>query len=287
MSGPTFLGIFLYNLHSVGARMISPLWSNKYLSLVEDVVTGSVYPHMGSCDWGDNCASTVKYDRASRFGGNDWPVHGYTMIGHLRLRNIRHAIETCVSEDVPGDFVELGVWRGGAILYAKAVLDVLGVRDRRVVGVDAFEDIGGYGRNTEYLSVDLRFVVDLFERFGLHDDSVVLVKGFFSEALPQLRVQYQAEGRQISVLRMDSNYYDSHMEVLFNLYEFVPVGGYVIFDDWSFPAVQKAWADFAAFFGCPEIPMWVQQPEDGFGAFFRKVLSVSVEQGKLPSPTGK
>jgi len=56
---------------------------------------------------------------------------------------------------------------------------------------------------------------------------------------------------------VDSNYYDSHMKVMFNLNEFVPVWGYVIFDDWSFSGVQIASADFAALCGCPEKPEWI------------------------------
>jgi hypothetical protein len=35
------------------------------------------------------------------------------MVGHLRLDNVRRIIEDVVENNIPGDFVELGVWRGG------------------------------------------------------------------------------------------------------------------------------------------------------------------------------
>jgi len=199
-------------------------WSNKYLAILENVMTGSIYPHV----------------------------------------------------------VELGVWRGGTLLFAKAVLDVLGAHERNVVGVDAFETITGYGNSQNYLSVELSFVVDLFKRFNMYDSSVVLIKGMFREALPELRKQFIVNGRHISVLRMDGNYYDSHMETFFNLYEFVPVGGFVIFDDWCFSVVQQAWSDFAQLFGSPETPSWIHNPDDTNGAYFVKRRAVNVDATKMP-----
>ena len=118
------------------------------------------------------------------------------------------------------------------------------------------------------------------------DEGVPRRQGFFRDALPGLRAQYLADGRKISVLRIDGNYYDSYMEVLFNLYELVPIGGYVIFDDWSFPVVRQALADFAAMFSVLEYPAWVQFPDDLRGVFFRKTATITVDRSVMPAPPG-
>lgn len=44
--------------------------------------------------------------------GGDWPYLGVTMVGMKRLDNIRELLETVVREDIPGDVMETGVWRG-------------------------------------------------------------------------------------------------------------------------------------------------------------------------------
>lgn len=76
--------------------------------------------------------------RALRMNGRDWPGQGETMIGLRRLEQFQTAIETAVAEDVPGDIMETGVWRGGACILARATLRALGVRDRCVWLADSF-----------------------------------------------------------------------------------------------------------------------------------------------------
>jgi O-methyltransferase len=54
------------------------------------------------------------------------------MIGAVGLRNIRWVLETVIRDNVPGDFLEAGVWRGGASIFARAVLDSYEEGGRRV-----------------------------------------------------------------------------------------------------------------------------------------------------------
>jgi len=46
--------------------------------------------------------------------GSDLPTQAHSMI-HLRRLNhkLRRAVETVIDEDVAGDSIETGVWRGG------------------------------------------------------------------------------------------------------------------------------------------------------------------------------
>lgn len=81
------------------------------------------------------------FDAARRENGTDWPMFGYTMIGRRRLDNLQACIEAVIAEQIPGDIVETGVWRGGAMIFARAVLKVNGVADRRIWCADSFEGL--------------------------------------------------------------------------------------------------------------------------------------------------
>src|ERR1700722_5034815 len=55
-----------------------------------------------------------KYSELQRAQGQIWPGYADTMIGLKRLDNLQHCVETVLKEGVEGDFIETGVWRGGA-----------------------------------------------------------------------------------------------------------------------------------------------------------------------------
>jgi hypothetical protein len=64
-------------------------------------------------------------------------------------------------------------------------------------------------------------------RYGLLDDQVAFLRGFFSETLPNASIP------ALSVLRVDADLYESTLEVLNDLYSKLSVGGYAIFDDYQ------------------------------------------------------
>jgi O-methyltransferase len=193
--------------------------------------------------------SSREFDPKRRERGEDWPVIGFTMTGELRLENIRMCIETIIAEDVPGDFLECGVWRGGASIFAKAVFNCYGVEDRTVWLADSFEgmpkltsdedrldaDFSDY----QYLAVSLERVTDNFRTFGLLDDNVRFIKGWFSETLPSAPVE------KLAILRLDGDHYSSTMDVLNALYKKISPGGFVIVDDYfAFAGCKKAVTEF-------------------------------------------
>jgi len=51
------------------------------------------------------------------------------MIGSARMRNLRGACETVIRDEIPGDFIETGVWRGGACIFMKGIIEAYGERD--------------------------------------------------------------------------------------------------------------------------------------------------------------
>ena len=97
-------------------------------------VTGSLTDEAGTCNGGPGgCAlANVKpYDASERENGNDWPPFGHTMVGHKRLWNVNMTLRTVFANNVPGDFVELGVWRGGVCIYAKAMINMFAQKKPR------------------------------------------------------------------------------------------------------------------------------------------------------------
>jgi O-methyltransferase len=90
------------------------------------------------------------------------------------------------------------------------------------------------------MAASLKTVRNNFTRYGLLDEQEVFLKGFFGETLPAAPIQ------QLSILRVDADLYESTTDVLRNLYGALPVGGYVIFDDYqNLPDCRRAIDDFA------------------------------------------
>jgi O-methyltransferase len=53
--------------------------------------------------------------------GQIWPKYADTMIGLKRLDNLQFCLETVIREAIEGDFIETGVWRGGACIFMRGV----------------------------------------------------------------------------------------------------------------------------------------------------------------------
>ena len=265
-----------------GALAVAERTQSRYFSLLEAAITGAISDEVGMCGGGEGGCELAKlkpYEPERRAYGNDWPPGGQTMIGLARMRNIRMAVEAVVADGVPGDFVELGVWRGGACIYAKVLLDTLEPRGkRRVVLFDIFGAIDQYESGTSFLAVSEEKVRANFEKYDALDDRVDFVKGLFKDTVDQHAAD--RAGAPIAVLRLDSNFYDSLQDSLYSFYEAVPVGGFVIFDDIrSHPDVRKSWDHFCTDQGVDE-PLTLVDAKDPHSSWFRKRHAVKVDQSK-------
>jgi O-methyltransferase len=183
-------------------------------------------------------AQTVPFDPAKREQGLDWPQKADTMVGLRRLNNVQHCLETVLEDNIPGDFIETGVWRGGTCIFARAVLKAYGVTDRTVYVADSFEGmpppnpeeypLDSIGlHHIPYLAVSQEQVAANFEKYGLLDEQVKFLKGWFKDTLPTAPV------KQIAVLRLDGDMYESTMDALTWLYPKLSPGGFCIIDDYG------------------------------------------------------
>lgn len=251
------------------ARELLDLTRLSVLGLLHRTVERSVRPGVG------NRSEPEPLQVALRLAGQDWPLYGITMVGDSRLRNIEFALRTVASEGVDGDYMECGVWRGGASIYAAMVLRVIGDSSRRVWLVDSFkglptarssEDDDTWSKMT-YLKVPLAEVKENIRSYGLLDDRIQFCEGYFVDSLPRCSVQ------NISVLRMDGDMYDSTMDQLFNLYAKVSIGGFVIVDDWSIPPCKRAINDFRQWHGIADPIVEI----DASSMYWRKQAFVDVQ----------
>ena len=177
--------------------------------------------------------------------GTQWPLNADTMIGMLRLENIEHCVTSIVNEDVPGDLIEAGVWRGGSTIFMRGLLKALGDEKRSVFVADSFEGLprpsGRFDRDAadvhhtfDSLRVSLPEVKANFERYGLLDERVHFVKGWFADTLPELT------DRSFAVVRLDGDMYESTMDGLQSLYPVLSPGGFLIVDDYGNPSTPGA-----------------------------------------------
>ncbi len=110
--------------------------ASMYLDLLEKCLLNTIYADPPQDPW-----SGSRYQEQLRLEGKDWPSQAHTMIGFKRLRQLRTACETVIHEQIPGDFIETGIWRGGACILMRGVLACYGVTDRLVWCADSFEGL--------------------------------------------------------------------------------------------------------------------------------------------------
>jgi O-methyltransferase len=194
------------------------------------------------------------FDQRKRDLGADCPSDAETMIGMRRLTSLQRCVETVLADDIPGDLVECGVWRGGASILMRAVLAAYEDKTRCVWLADSFAGLPApdtanykadkglrFDRLTPAMAVSEAQVRANFERYGLLDDQVRFLPGWFKDTL------HDAPIDRIAVLRLDCDLYESTIQALDGLYPRLSPGGFCIIDDYhEIEACRQAVADYRA-----------------------------------------
>lgn len=182
--------------------------------------------------------------------GGDWPMTAETMVGLKRLQNLQDCIIDVVRNNVPGDFVETGVWRGGACIFMRGVLRALGDLERVVWVADSFDgvpppnpelyplDDGSILHTARDLAISVDTVKKNFEKYEMLDHQVKFLKGWFKDTLPNAPID------KLAILRLDGDLYESTMDGFNALYPKLSVGGYVIVDDYCLDPCRQAVTDY-------------------------------------------
>lgn len=161
-----------------------------------------------------------------------------TMLPRTFLENVESCVNETLENNIKGDFVEAGVWRGGACILAHNIFKIAS-STKKVWVFDSFEglpkpdaekypsDTGDNHWSIPELSVSLEQVKKNFELFNVLDESVEFIKGWFKDTMPNNAIE------NISVLRLDGDMYESTIDPLEYLYPKLSSGGYCIIDDYT------------------------------------------------------
>ncbi|MBB5783209.1 TylF/MycF family methyltransferase [Nonomuraea jabiensis] len=249
-----------------------PDGTQLYLELLKKILTNVIYQDPTFPDPAAEHGISGYRDDIREIG-LDWPTVAHTMVGRKRLDNVHWAVEKVLEDGVPGDFVETGVWRGGVCILIRAILQAHGVTDRTVWLADSFEGMPVTGeesheadrrlavhRYNHVLAVSLEAVKENFARYGLLDDQVKFLKGWFKDTLPT------APPGPLAVIRLDGDLYESTTDALVNLYPRLSPGGFAIIDDYAIGACREAVHDYRATFGIKDEIV----PIDTFGVYWRR-----------------
>lgn len=248
---------------------------DRYLETLEGSLTGHLL-QTPAVPFNSDLTHLLPFDEVLRRKGEDWPLYGLTMTGIVRLKKLRTLLEIVFVEKIPGCMVECGVWRGGSSIYAKAVL--LSHNESR--DVHLFDSFSGLPRATsgqdndswsrmEFLRVSLEEVSNNFRRYNLLDNSVYFHKGFFRYTLPPVRDALKS----VAILRLDGDMYESTMDELYNLYNVLSIGGFIIIDDWTIAPCQKAVTEFRIAHNITDPIVAI----DSVAAYWRKSTNVVVD----------
>jgi O-methyltransferase len=175
-------------------------------------------------------------------------VKPYTMTAPEKLFALILATRYVVDHGIDGSIVECGVWRGGSMHAVARTLLARGVTDRDLHLFDTFagmpppadEDRRHDGtpaaelltKNPKTASVwavaSLEDVRAGMQQTGYPSQRVHYHPGLVEETIP-----VEAPDR-IAILRLDTDWYESTRHELDHLYDRVPSGGVVVFDDYGF-----------------------------------------------------
>jgi len=211
--------------------------ADLYLDLLKRSLTNTIFESEPNID-DDEFRFTM--DFTSHYVNSN----AISMLPLARIDNIRNCIESILQNRVPGDLIETGVWRGGASIFMRGTLKAHNVHDRLVWVADSFEGLpepdperfpleakvqsGPVMRKAYHnFAVGLDEVKRNFAAYGLLDDQVKFLKGWFKDTLPTAPVG------TLSLMRLDGDFYESTRDSLVYLYDKLSVGGFVIIDDYG------------------------------------------------------
>jgi O-methyltransferase len=260
--------------------------TDQYLTLLQESLLGAIHPtqytEVSRCPFwyrpiraflSRRHLRLMKIDSGLSYEeGRGRPANAESMIGRKRMQNLRTCIERIISDRIDGDFIETGVWRGGACIFMRGLLAAYGITDRCVWVADSFEGLPKpdprYVADTgdphhlfkSLLAISLDEVKSNFEKYGLLDHQVKFLKGWFRDTLPVAPIE------KLALLRLDGDMYSSTIESLEPLYPKLSPGGYVIVDDYALSGARKAVEDYRAAHGITDPISEI----DWTGAFWRK-----------------
>ena len=175
-------------------------------------------------------------------------VQPFTMTTKYAVFALRDAVRYIVKSEIPGDIVECGVWKGGSMMAVARELSQIGRIERELYLFDTFEgmpppgaiDVQVSGEAATDLLASAQKQTDAIWAFspldevkrnlaltGYPTERIHFIPGKVEETLPDRAPQ------KISLLRLDTDWFESTYHELVHLYSRLSVGGVMIIDDYG------------------------------------------------------
>jgi hypothetical protein len=191
-------------------------------------------------------------------------VNAFTMTSPERIQSLVNAVRYVVASGIDGGFIECGVWRGGSSMAVALTLKELGDESRHLYLYDTYEgmsaptdeDVSVDGRAADGTFSDRRLSEDSSDwcrspidevkanlaSTGYPPDKVHFIKGKVEETIPK-----EMPAGAVSILRLDTDWYESTRHELQHLYPTLVSGGVLIIDDYGhWAGAKKAVDDYLA-----------------------------------------
>lgn len=184
-------------------------------------------------------------------------VKPYTMTSVEALFGLYSGVNYVLDRNIPGDFIECGVWRGGSSLLVALILKQRGIVDRKVLLYDTFSgmpapteyDVDKYGRT------GFQMMEDYSDDIGWCYASLDDVSGVFKNHNFSFPVEFiegdvmttlsRYQPSEIALLRLDTDWYESTALEYNLLYPRLSMGGVLIIDDYGvWAGSRKATDDY-------------------------------------------
>jgi hypothetical protein len=194
----------------------------------------------------------------------DWPVYVRRMDLTrflVRLDFFKMAME------VPGSFVEAGVYKGEGLMTWAKLLDIFAPGDtmRRIAGFDNFAGFADFheadgmtgatgdkhvgGWSPAHAKADLEFFIEMFQkdRFVPRSKMIELVEGDIRETAPAYAAANP--GFRVALLNLDVDLYEPTLAALEAFYPLMPPGGIVLVDEYGVKAYPGPARAIETYFG--------------------------------------
>lgn len=191
-------------------------------------------------------------------------IEGFTLATYDGLMELANEVRYCEQNEIEGDYVEIGVYRGGGVAMMALCNLHYGSYRRTIHAFDSFEGLPqpapkdlDAGFDTVFNLTDeqkqaklepVNLVVAkeaflheiVFDRVKYPRDLVKIHRGWFQNTIPLVAPKIE----KIAILRLDGDFYESYTVPLAHLYDKVVPGGFIVVDDWMFRGCREALSEF-------------------------------------------
>jgi hypothetical protein len=160
-----------------------------------------------------------------------------------------------MSQDIQGDIVECGVFKGASLIRLIHYREIFGLtKEKKVLGFDTFGEFpdSTYAPDNELLgkfldsagsqSISKEQLDQVLKDKGVNYN-INLIEGDVKTTIPEFLEQNK--GFRISLLNLDVDLYEPSLSILENLFPLISRGGILMLDDYEkFPGETKAVDDY-------------------------------------------